>query len=81
MKNIAYQIITAIGLVLSVPLAITYGVCVILAVIHKITHTFVRLTFGKNDPYAPMRDLAETGRNIADMYEKLYRDCSKYPSF
>lgn len=81
MKNIAYRIITDIGFVLSVPLALTWGACVVLVVIHKAMYTFVKLAFGKDDPYAPMRDLAVLGRVIADTYEKLYNDCSKYPSF
>lgn len=81
MKNIAYRIINAIGFVLSIPLALAWAACIILGVVHKVTYTFVKLTFGKDDPYAPMRDLAELGRGIADTYEKLYNDCSKYPSF
>ena len=81
MKNIAYNIITAIGFVLSIPLAVAWYACIILLTIHKAAYTFVKLTFGKDDPYAPMRDLAELGRGIADAYDKLYRDCSKYPSF
>lgn len=81
MKNIAYRIINAIGFVLSVPLALAWAACIILGVVHKAMSTFVNLTFGVNDPYAPMRDLAEMGREIADDYEKLYKEFSKYPSF
>ena len=81
MKDIVYRIITTIGFVLSIPIAIVLPVCIVLTYIHKAMFTFVKLTFGKNDPYGPMRDLAWIGRHIADVYEKLYNDCSKYPSF
>ena len=81
MKKIAYYIINAIGFVLSTPLAIAFAACIVLVIVHKVASTSVNLAFNMEDPYAPMRDLAEVGRRIADVYEELYNDCSTYPSF
>lgn len=81
MKNIAYRIITAIGFVLSIPLAIAMAACIFMVAVHKAAYTAVRLAFDQKNPYVPMRDLAELGWAISDVYEKLYNDFQDYPSF
>lgn len=81
MKNIAYRIISTIGFVLTIPLAIAMAACMIMVVVHKAVHTGVKLAFDQKDPYMPMRDLAELGWTISDLYEKLYNDCYDDPDF
>lgn len=81
MKNVVYRIITYIGFVLTVPLALLSGLCVVLVGIHKTAHMFVKVIFSQNDPYSPIRDLAGGYRTLSDAVEEVYRDLSNVPQF
>ena len=81
MKNIVYRIITYIGFVLTIPLALVSGLCVFLVYIHKIAYVLIKVIFNQNDPYSPIRDLADSYRTLYDDVEELYRDLSNGPQF
>ena len=81
MKNIAYRIITDIGFVLTIPLALVSGLCVLLVGVHKIAYMFIKVFFGQNDPYSPIRDLVEGYQTSSNAFENLYRDLSNGPQF